>query len=856
MAIDRKSALCDQTALTGIDFIQVVDPQVQTVLRVYFVVEPSDLDVPMVDGTLLAPPPAGSDEGAMLVETALGVAIESRETGRLVAVEALGWRLVRTAAGIRLALEIAVKEQGGFAIHRLTIADPRVDPFFNGRDFSFKQGCPSLFDCAEQCDPEPIESVDFPVDYLARDFHSFRRALLDFAAERYPMWSEAIEADEAVMLIEILAALGDEMSYQQDRIANELTLETARQRRSRANLARLVDYTPDPGAAAETELAIFVRAGAGGASPDIGARAWALPEGREPVPFSVRPPANEGDLPLWHHEAWNRIPLHQPDSDVACLPEGSTEAFLVTGAPTAAQLPPGTTLSPTEFWTGRRAMLRSRPSDPAEPVRAFAITITDAAHVTDELVLTAGAPTALTRIRWAEPTPWALPLAETDALLNLVSVVAGEELVERFRVGSDAAAAARFPGLTPIQLRDVLALPRTIERQGAFDAARGSRGRILRYGLRGSETRGLGWEGRRDPLGIGTVSARRPMLELREVTPPAFAPTASAWLFERDMLAAGLDNPAFTLDEGMWRTVVTHQTPFEDVPFDDYAGNDGWTLRFGDGEFGRPPEEGTVLEVRYFSAPGTAANLAPDSITHLAPPPGAAGGALFGYAAAATNPLPITSGGDEESAAEILINAPEAWRALPLRAVRPEDYRDIVGRLDWVQRANAVTAWTGSWSTDFVAADPVGGVAYDGEQRGQLEAVVDCVRLAARDARVADPDYVDIDLRVEVCVDAASYPGEVVPQIIRALSPPGLFSPDNFTFGQPLRRSSIEAAIHATPGVKGVEEIRVRVRRRGDWEVFDMAEVAVGPSQIIRLQNDPLFPSRGSLRVAGHGGAA
>ena len=237
------------------------------------------------------------------------------------------------------------------------------------------------------------------------------------------------------------------------------------------------------------------------------------------------------------------------------------------------------------------------------------------------------------------------------------------------------------------------------------------------------------------------------------------------------------------------------------------------------------------------------------------PPPGAPSGALITYASAATNPLAITSGGDEESAADILISAPEAWRALALRAVRPEDYSAIVERLDWVQRANSVTAWTGSWSTDFVAADPLGGIGYTDAERETLEHVVDCVRLAARDARVVDPDYLDIDLAVEVCVAADAYPGEVVPRVLKALAAPGFFDPDNFTFGQPLRRSALEAAIQAAPGVKGVEEIKVRVRRRLDWEVFDLPELTVAPGQIIRLENDPLHPSRGSLSVTGHGGA-
>ncbi|MGZ8281601.1 MAG: hypothetical protein ACXWUN_01470 [Allosphingosinicella sp.] len=850
MPVDRLSVLCEQTALTGIDFIQVVEPQVQTLLRVFFVVEPSALDVPMVNGALLDPPGAGEEAGDLLPEPGLVVTIVSTETGAAIDIVALGWRLVRAPAGIRLALEILVDAPGDFAIHVLHIGDDRIDLFFNDRAFSFKQGCPSVFDCRGPCDPEPAESVDFPVDYLARDFWSLRRALLDMAAERYPDWSEALEADQAVMLLEIMAALGDDFAYAQDRIARELTLESATQRRSRSGLARLVDYMPDPGANAEAELAVFVAAGGGGALAPVGARVWALPEGRPPIPFSV-------EAEVWHHEAWNRIPLHQPDSDVACLPEGAREAWLVTQAPTVAQLPPAEPLSPEAFWVGRRAILRSRPADPAEPYRAFAVTLTEVEHAVDPLVLTLGVPTNITRIAWDEPTPFPLPLAETDALLNIAAVTAGERVEELFRIGSDAAALARHPGLNAIEQRDLLALPRAVERQGPLKSDREGRDRLLRYGLRASEERGLGWKGERDPLGIGALSGRQPMLRLREVLPPLMGPDpgAPAWTFHRDMLTADLDSAAFTLEEGMWRPVVVHQTPFADFTFQDYAGDAGWSVRFGDGDFGRPPEDGAVIEAVYFTAARNEANLPPDSVNMLEPPPDAPPGLELVYASGATNPLAIASGVREESPADIRINAPEAWRAWPLRAVRPEDYSTIVERLDWVQRASSVTAWTGSWSTDFVAADPLGGVGYTADERDELEHVVDCIRLAGRDARVADPDYLDIDLDVSVCVSADSYPGEVVPRILRRLAPPGFFDPDNFTFGQPLRRSALEAHIQATPGVKGVDEIRLRVRRRTEWETFDAPELSVAAGQIIRLQNDPVLPSRGSLRVTGHGGA-
>jgi hypothetical protein len=850
MAVNRLSALCDQTAMTGIDFIQVVEPFVQTVLRVFFVVEPSALDVPMVNAALLVAPAPADAAGPLLPELALPVSISSSETGAVIAIASLGWRLVRGPAGLRETLEITVSAPGDFSIHQLRIDHPAIDPFFNNRAFSFKQGCPSLFDCRDDCTPEAPDHVDFQIDYLARDFHSLRRALLDFAAARYPMWSEKIEADQGVMLMEIMAALGDEFAYTQDRIAQELTLETATQRRSRSALTRLVDYFPDPGNAATTELAVFVRVGAGGAVAEPGARVFAMVEGRRPIPYAVQ-------QPVWHHEAWNAIPLHQPDADIACLPVGSKEAFLATQAPTIAQLPPGEPLTPDQFLIGRRMILRSAPADPAEPVLAHAVTITGVSHLVDQLIETNGAPTDLLVLRWAEPLPFALPIAGSQALMNIVTVAAGEELVEHFRTGSDAALLARNPGLTPVEQQAMLALPKAIEREGVLEPESATHGRTLRYGLLASEIRGLGWLGSRDPLGIGTASDQRPLVTLTEVTVPGLVPViGGTWNYARDLLGQDLDSQAFTLEEGVWRTIVTHQLPFGTFTFGDYASNAGWSIRFGDGNFGRPPEDGAVLAVRYHTAEGSAANLPPDSVTHLEPPPGTVPGPLLGYAALATNPLPITSGRDEEAVDDIAINAPEAWRALPLRAVRPEDYGSIIARIDWVQRASAVTAWTGSWSADFVSADPLGGVGYTISERDELEHVTDCIRLATRDARVADPDYLDIDLAVDICVAANAYTGQVVPGVIAALARPGLFDPDHFTFGTSLRRSVIEAVVQGVPGVRGVDEIRLRVRRKREWRVFDQAELAVGPRQIIRLQNDPLFPARGSLSVTGHGGVA
>ena len=124
---------------------------------------------------------------------------------------------------------------------------------YTSTTFSFKVLCPSEFDCDPESDccsaPEPPPPA---IDYLAKDFQSFKLALTDFSAQRYPSWQERSEADFGVMFMEALCAVADELSYLQDRVAAEATLLTATQRRSLVSMARLVDYEPTPTLSATT----------------------------------------------------------------------------------------------------------------------------------------------------------------------------------------------------------------------------------------------------------------------------------------------------------------------------------------------------------------------------------------------------------------------------------------------------------------------------------------------------------------------------------------------------------------------------------------------------------------------------
>jgi len=96
------------------------------------------------------------------------------------------------------------------------------------------------------------------IDYLARDYASFRQALLDLIPSKLPEWSDRSEADFGVVLIELFAYMADILSYYQDRIANEAFLATAQERRSVIQHLRLIGYEMAPAAPGSAALSVIV----------------------------------------------------------------------------------------------------------------------------------------------------------------------------------------------------------------------------------------------------------------------------------------------------------------------------------------------------------------------------------------------------------------------------------------------------------------------------------------------------------------------------------------------------------------------------------------------------------------------
>lgn len=96
------------------------------------------------------------------------------------------------------------------------------------------------------------------IDYMAKDYASFRAALLDLIPRKIPQWKDKSEADIGIMLIELFSYIADELSYFQDRVANEAFLRTARARSSVSNYLSLIDYRIQNGLSANAFVEVKV----------------------------------------------------------------------------------------------------------------------------------------------------------------------------------------------------------------------------------------------------------------------------------------------------------------------------------------------------------------------------------------------------------------------------------------------------------------------------------------------------------------------------------------------------------------------------------------------------------------------
>lgn len=86
---------------------------------------------------------------------------------------------------------------------------------------------------------------EIQIDYTSRDFAALQNDLVNLINARTNVdWDPSDPSDLGAILVEAFSYMGDIMSYYIDRVANETTVDTAIQRQTLLNFARLYGYKP------------------------------------------------------------------------------------------------------------------------------------------------------------------------------------------------------------------------------------------------------------------------------------------------------------------------------------------------------------------------------------------------------------------------------------------------------------------------------------------------------------------------------------------------------------------------------------------------------------------------------------
>ncbi len=710
-------------------------------------------------------------------------------------------------------LVLTVAPIGDYSTYTLTVSHPQIDPVFADVGFRFRPGCFRL------CSPLPTAGPPFPappIDYIAKDFDSFRHTMIAALMQRVPGWHPTSEADLDQVLLELFSAAADDLSDFQDRVMNEAYVGTARRRVSIARHTRLMNYHVHQGNQASAWLALELGPAKNGTLP-AGLTAWTLTDELSDQSQVFVAPAGARA-----HTQLNSMGLYTWGDSRPALAAGSTGADL-------------------------------RLADPSQ-----------FAAVTVQNLIRSGAVGRLVIQEWIDPTT-GNPGGRDPRKRQLLTLLSGASAAEALRDPVTGAWLVRVRWQEPDALQHpycfTIQLPQgKVEDVSRFhgNLVRAFHGRVHRADFRdpavplgASDDFHYEFSGTADDLGHprwGTICRLPDVLLRRSQARPARAQLQP--LAYVDTPPDGEVPPVSTLSvevelpdgaRDLWQEQISlvHSTDQSGDFVVETDEDRRSVLRFGNGTNGMLLPDHAVVHCTYQVGVPLEGNVGADTLVHL-------DSTLDPLLAGATvwNPFDVVDGRDPKPAVQVIRQAPEAYRARQLRAVTLADYVRRAEELPGVSRAAAAYAWTGSWRTVRVTIDPAGTTLFDDALRRQVAAYLDAVRLIGEDLELRPPRFVPLRIEVALCVGDGHWREDVRPFVEQEFSAAwtadgrlGFFHPDEWTFGQELHASQIVGRLQAVPGVEHV--IAVRMRRWNAVSAGTESIVGLRPNEIVQVLNDP-----------------
>ncbi len=786
---------------------------------------------------------------------------------------------------------LTVDRPGDFSTYCLCLVnlveDAPFDPRYRCLDFSFKANCPSDMDCKSERTCIEVTPPPPQIDYLAKDYASFRALILDRLAVTMPDWAERHVPDIGITLVELLAYTGDYLSYYQDAVATEAYLGTARRRVSVKRHARLVDYHLHEGCNARTWLAIStnadhdIRAGSlsftttfdgapdtSGAVPD-----WSAFEGIDENLYEVFVPlVPDPDIMIRLRAAHNEIHVYTWGDSACCLPRGATSVTLVDGAPPEpdpapdSQDPDTPTPDDTASYQPASAKDETRQGTrtldlhagdvlifeerlgpntgnaaDADPTRRHAVRLTSVTPTVDPLTAQ-----PLLEVTWGEEDALPAPLCISTlgpppdcALLENVSVIRGNVVLAdhgRWQPEDDL-------GCVPLADDPPVCLA-----EGRLAETTRKAGRFTHTPPDGPLTFAAPADYEAPAISSLSQDPREavPRLHVISTPDPGCVPpddpvgippgqTSQTWTVMRDLLSSGARDAHVVAEIDNRRRAV---------------------LRFGDNRMGRAPDPFHRVHVTRRTGNGPRGNVGADKVTVPVHDT-----LIDGLILTLRNPLPAIGGTAPEPVDEAKLFAPHTIGQELARAIIPADYAEIAKRHPKVQRAAAEQRWNGSWYEIRVAIDPVGQAIADTPLQAEVFTELSRYRRIGHDLAVRPAEQIPIDVSMIVCV-APTHLRAAVKRDLQAIFSTdclpdgslGLFHPDRLSFDGDVALSNLLAAAQDVDGVESVTMTRLERLNEGPNGALEVGVLPIGPLEIARADSDPNAPENGRVAFEMRGG--
>ncbi len=678
-----------------------------------------------------------------------------------------------------------------------------------------------------ETDPQPPEErppelqPEFPITYLAKDYASFLKQLLDHLSLLAPRWQERHAADTGMAVVEVLAYAADYLSYYQDAVATEAYLGTARRRVSVRRHARLLDYAANEGWNSRVWVQVQVDDAAVPLSKGT-PLLTGLPGLPAVIPIDLygglAADSDHATFEVMHdtvlHQAHNRMTLHAHDPAARILEKGATSAALEGRF---SELQPGDVLIIAQ----RRNDLSAAADyarTPGHAVRLIRKPVLshDEVHDIDLTHVTWHADDALPFDLHASPD-----FDESNSLSwsmfgNIVLADSGRsvpaEVLPAMAASPRYYPRLRFKFLTYAAHYD----PRKAATESATKALQQ-----------------FPWE-----VAPAIMLERLPPGANEELDLPhdtrlvkAMTDPSRTWRPRPDLLRSGRFAHEFVAETEEDGTVY---------------------LRFGDGHNGARVASGSRFVAYYRINDHPDSSLDSGTIAHVV--------SNDGRITRVWNPLPVQRGRERETLAQVRLNASSAYR-VQHSCVTEEDHVRAVKSHPEVQNAVCQIRWSGSWATAQIYVARKGGQPLTDEIIRDLKTRLELRRVADRDFVILAPQFVPLNIAFKVRADHA-HPRSAVHRRLRdafsdcllADGRIGFFHPDRFTFGSPVYLSQLIAAAMALPGVMRIEP--VRFERWNGWPsgALETGVIDIGPLEIARVKNNPAAPENGMILFHVEGG--